>query len=109
MVFLMKAAVNQSFENLSQVTEALSLSRRYGAEIILPDGERRYFRSRSCGKKDAEKEILAYVASIESYLNRPVFWRFAGDKVYRMGELNAPKGLLRQKIKKAVLEFFDLD
>ncbi|WP_209124503.1 DUF6018 family natural product bioysynthesis protein [Alkalihalobacillus sp. BA299] len=105
----MKAAVNQSFETLSQVTEAFSSNRRYGAEIILPDGERRYFRSRSCSKKEAEKEILVYVASIENYLNRPVFWRFAGDKVYRMGNLDAPKGKLRQKIKKAVLEFFDLD
>ena len=104
----MKAAVNQSFENLSQVTEALSLKKSYGVEIILPDGERRHFRSKSCSKKEAEQEILAYVASIESYLNRPVFWRYAGEKVYRMGEL-IPKGMLRQRMKKAILRFFDLD
>lgn len=105
----MKAAANQSFENLSQVTDALSMKRRYGVEIILPGGERRYFRSKSCIKQEAEKEILAYVASIESYLNRPVFWRYAGDKIYRMGQLDAPKRMLQKKITKVILEFFDLD
>ncbi|WP_066412800.1 DUF6018 family natural product bioysynthesis protein [Sutcliffiella cohnii] len=106
----MKAvASKQSFESLSQISEVLKFNRRFNAEIILPNGERRYFRSKSCSKKEAEKQILAYVASIENYLNRPVFWRYAGDKVYRMGQHDAPKGTLRKKIKRAFVRLFELE
>lgn len=104
----MKAVVNQSITSLSQVREVMSLQRSYAVEIILPDGERRHFRSKNCSKKEAEKEILAYVASIETYLDKPVFWRYAGESVYRMGEL-VPKGMFVQRLKKGLLSFFELN
>lgn len=88
-------------------------SQPIGAEIILEDGSRRYFRCRSNNKNRATYEVLLFIESLEKHTGDRVMWRFRGESTYHMStdvpENLVKKSNLKEKCRQFFNYFFELD
>lgn len=83
---------------------------RISAEILLRNGERRYFRAKSIDRKSATQEVLLFIAAVENATGETVMWRLKGEKTYHMSTNYEVSPSFIQRTKKAILGyFFDIE
>lgn len=83
---------------------------RISAEILLRNGERRYFRAKSIDRKSATQEILLFIAAVENATGETIMWRLKGEKTYHMSTNYEVSPSFIQRTKKAILGyFFDIE
>lgn len=100
------------FEDCKQRVQVLDSNEKYriSAEIILKEGNRRYYRARTVDKNSAAREILTFVSALEEGLGYNVMWRFAGEDKYHFSTNYQAKPSLIQQAKSAFFRyFFDLE
>lgn len=100
------------FQNCRKDLRLINVERisRITAEIILKNGDRRYFRAKSVDKNTGVKEILLFIDALEASTGDTVMWRLKGEKTYHMSTNYNTQPSLFHRTKNALLNyFFDLE
>ena len=73
------------FEDCKKQVQVLSSNEKYRltAEIVLKNGDRRYYRAKTIDKASAVREILTFVTALEEGIGENVMWRFKGEEIGR--------------------------
>lgn len=99
---------NDIFEDCRKKVQVLDSNEKYrlSAEIVLKDGNRRYYRARTVDKNSAAREILTFVSALEQGLGYNVMWRFAGEDKYHFSTNYQAKPSIFQQAKSAFFRYF---
>lgn len=100
------------FEDCRKRVQVLDSNEKYRltAEIVLKDGNRRYYRAKTVDKNSAAREILTFVTALEEGLGEKVMWRFKGEDKYHFSTNYEAKPSFFQLAKSAFFRyFFDLE
>jgi Family of unknown function (DUF6018) len=83
---------------------------RISAELVLKNGDRRFFNARAIDKTSAIREILTFVAAVEEATGEQIMWRLKGDKTYHFSTNYTTRPSILNRAKSAFLNyFFDLE
>ncbi|PGL78051.1 hypothetical protein CN931_23855 [Bacillus sp. AFS054943] len=82
---------------------------KFVAEILMPDGTKRYFATKPCSsKKQATKEIARHVEAIEYVERKEIYWSFIGENSYRLGEEKVSPNVFQKICRKVYGYFFEV-
>jgi len=104
----MKGATEPKLNKYQELYELLTYKPKKKVEVILPNGKRELFWCTTHEKKQALKESIRFVASVEKREGKTVFWRFTTENIYRFGQDHVTlqnKNLIKQAFSK-VKDFF---
>jgi hypothetical protein len=104
-----------------KIEDAKSIARTYPryssfggltAQIIMPNGNRRFFRSKSLDHKTAIKEVLTFVNAVEELTGERVMWKLKGENTYHLstnftGPVSLPQRI-STSFQKVLKYFFDI-
>ncbi|MGS2778407.1 DUF6018 family natural product bioysynthesis protein [Robertmurraya sp. GLU-23] len=99
-------------EDCRKKTKALASNAKYrmSIEVLLKDGTRRFYIAKELDQKKALREVLTFVAAIESATGEKVMWRRTGEKTYHMSTNYTSRPSLVERAKSAFLSyFFDIE
>jgi hypothetical protein len=100
------------FEDCRKKVQTLSSTEKYriSAELVLKNGNRRYFRAKSIDRKTAIREVLTFIGAIEELSGEKAIWRLRGENKYNLGTNYSGHLSFLQRTKNTLLGyFFDIE
>lgn len=95
-------------EDCRKKTKGLASNAKYrmSFEVLLKDGTRRFYIAKELDQKKALREVLTFVAAVESATGETVMWRRTGERTYHMSTNYTSGPSLLERAKTAFLGYF---